>query len=147
MTSSEEEEKSNPNNINHFYNFYKNRYLLNSSSFTKNSNSHTLSKTVTAVIVSSGASNHYRPLSIVDCINTLPCHENMQINLPNKKIITPTHTAYLNLPNIPRAALKTYLFPDIPNKILLSLSQFYDHGYKIIFDSKNMCVFVKNKII
>ena len=141
MTSSEEEEKSNPNNINHFYNFYKNRYLLNFSSFTKNSNSHTLSKTVTAVIVSSGASNHYRPLSIVDCINTLPCHENMQINLPNKKIITPTHTAYLNLPNIPRVALKTYLFPDIPNKILLSLSQFCDHSINLFLIVK-ICVYL-----
>ena len=86
----------------------------------------------------------------MDCyhyINKLPCHENIQVSLPNNTIITPTHIAYLNLPNIPRVVLKTYLFPDIPNKVLLSVSQFCDYGYKVIFNSKHVFVLDKNKII
>ena len=50
---------------------------------------------------------------------------------------------YLNIPsfpNIPRAALRTYLLSDIHDKVLLSVSSFCDHGYKVIFNSKNLFV-------
>ena len=114
--------KSDTNNNNHLNIFYNNKYLLNSSSSTKNSNSHNLSKTVSVDIVDSGASNYYGRLSLVDCIDKLPCHENRQVSLPNNTITTPTHTAYLYLSNISRVALKNYLFPDIPNKVLLYVS-------------------------
>ena len=114
--------KSDTNNNNHLNIFYNNKYLLNSSSSTKNYNSHNLSKTISVDIVDSGASNYYGPLSLVDCIDKLPCHENRQVSLSNNTIITPTHTAYLYLSNISRVALKNYLFPDIPNKVLLYVS-------------------------
>ena len=68
----------------------------------------------------------------------------MQVSLPNNTINSLTHTAYLNVPNfsnIPRAVLNTYLFPDRHENVLLSVSQFCDHGYKVIFNRK-MCLYL-----
>ena len=134
---------------NDFNKFNINKYILNFSSFTKNISSFNPRKTVTVTIIDSGASERYGTLSL-NRKDKLHCNENMQVSLPNNIIISPTHITYLNLPNfpnMPRAALKIYLFPDAHDEVLLSLSQFCDHGYKFIFNSKNVCVLDKNKII
>ena len=57
-------------------NFNKNKYLLKSSSFAKTSNRFNSRKNDTISIVDSGTSGNYGPLSL-DCIDTLPCDENM----------------------------------------------------------------------
>ena len=47
-------------------------------------------------------------------------------------------SSFQHTPNIPRAELKTYLFPDIHDKVLLSVSSFCDHGYKVILKVKKL---------
>ena len=44
-----------------------------------------------------------------------------------------THTALLDMPHIPLVARYCHLFPDMRNKVLLSIAQFCDNGYKAIF--------------
>ena len=126
-----------------FNNFNKNNYIFYFSSFTKKSNSFHLRKMPTVAIIDSGASWHYGTLSL-DCIDKLSCNENIHVSLPNNIIISPTHTTYLSLPNflnIPRAALKVYLIPDAYDEVLISFSQFFDHGYKLILIVK-MCLYL-----
>ena len=91
-------------------------------------------------IVDSGTSGRCGPLSL-DYKDKLLCNKNMHVSLRKNTIIFSTHTAYLNLPNfpnIPRAALNTCLFQDIHDKILLSVSKFCDHGYKVLFNIKHL---------
>ena len=49
-----------------------------------------------------------------------------------------THTALLDIPQIPIAARQCHLFPEMGSKALLSIAQFVDNGYKAILTSKTL---------
>ena len=82
--------------------------------------------------VYSGVSGHYGPLNLT-LINKRACTEKINVSLSNNIIISSTHSAYLNMPNLPKAATKVYLFP-IHDRLLLYIAQFYDNGYTVEFN-------------
>ena len=61
------------------------------------------------------------------------CAPGITVKLPNNKTTSATHTALIDIPNIPLAARKCHIFPDMDNKALLSIAQFCDNGYHAIF--------------
>ena len=74
-------------------------------------------------------------------------HRKINVSLPNNTIISPTHYAYLNMPNLPKAATKVYLFPDIHDRLLLSVAQFCDNGYTVEFNNKYVFILENREII
>ena len=84
-------------------------------------------------IVDSGASGHYGPLNLT-LLNKRACTEKINVSLPNNTIISLTHSAYLNMPNLPKVATNLYLFPDIHDILLLSVAQFCDNRYTVEFN-------------
>ena len=83
----------------------------------------------------------------ITLINKRACTEKNNVSLPNNTIISPTHSAYSNMPNLPKAATKVYSFPDIHDRLLLSVAQFCDNGYTVDFNKKHVFILDKRKII
>ena len=67
----------------------------------------------------------------------LPCEINqlafipLSILMPNRKIITSTHTELLSKTDLPIEARKAHLFPGL-NKSFLSIGKCFDHGCQAV---------------
>ena len=66
----------------------------------------------------------------------------LSIRMPNREIITSTHTSLLSKKDLPIEARKEYLFPGL-NKYFLSIGTFCDHGCQAIFDYKTVLIISK----
>ena len=53
----------------------------------------------------------------------------MIVKLTNNMLMEATHTALLDMPNIPMQARQCHLFLDMGDKALLSIAQFVDNYY------------------
>ena len=62
-----------------------------------------------------------------------PCAPVIVIKLSNKKRMSATHTAFINIPNIPLEACKYHIFPDMDSKVLLPIVMFCNNGHHPIF--------------
>ena len=62
--------------------------------------------------------------------------------MPNREIITSTHTALLSKKDLPISAQKAHLFTGI-NKALLSIGKNCDHGFQAKFDGKSVLILNK----
>jgi hypothetical protein len=60
--------------------------------------------------------------------NKVPTTTPFTVILPNGEAITSTHTAELDLGNIPLGARTCHLFPHLRSGSLLSIGQLCDHG-------------------
>ena len=97
-------------------------------------------------IVDSGASEHYAPLT-VPCSNKRPCLVSYTVSLPDQREICTTHTAVLNLPWLPPGACKVYLFKELTDRALVSVAQFCDNGFNVVFTKNNVFVLSQDKIM
>ena len=66
----------------------------------------------------------------------------LPIRMPNREIITSTHTVLLSKTNLPIEARKAHIFPGL-NKALLSIVTFGDHGCQSVFDDKEVLIINK----
>ena len=96
-------------------------------------------------IVDCGASTHYAPLTI-HCIVKKPCIVPYAVSLPDQRTITATHPATLDIPGLPMSACKSYLFSEITDYALVSVAQFRDHGFSVIFNQSKVFVLSSTEI-
>ena len=82
-----------------------------------------------------GCTSHFMGIN-AHCTNIQQCAPGMIVKLPNSMSMEETHTAILDIPNIPTEARQRHLFPDMGSKALLSIAQFVDYGYKSILTAK-----------
>lgn len=95
----------------------------------------------------SGTTGHFMLLHSKACINIQPSTKPINVRLPNGKTITSTHTGELPLPNLPMAARKAHLFPELSQHSLISVAQLADAGCSTIFDSSCVQVHHNGNII
>jgi hypothetical protein len=69
------------------------------------------------------------------------------VRLPNGTTIFSTHTALLDMPQLPLAAQQAYIFPDLSNSALLSIGQFCDNGYTARFTNDDVTIERNNTIV
>ena len=72
-----------------------------------------------------------------ECVDKQITNDGMQVKLLDGTIITSTHTALLNIEQLPMKARRAHLFPDIKHALLL-ISMLCDEGYMAIFDEKSL---------
>ena len=70
------------------------------------------------------------------CSDMQPCTHVIRVTQPDDTTNQSTHTALLDLPHLPLAIMKVYIFPSLANKSLLSLSHFCDNGYVVQLTAK-----------
>ena len=89
-------------------------------------------------IADSGTTGHFLQIDS-QCVDKRLTNEGLDVRLPDGSVITSTHTALLNIPQLPMKARRAHLFPDISHA-LLSISMLCDEGYMAIFDNKRVYI-------
>jgi hypothetical protein len=82
-------------------------------------------------IVDTGCTGHFIRPDIPHSKPT-PMSAGLQVTLPNKTIMTATHTCKLYLPMIPEAAREAHIFPKLAHP-LVSIGTLCDHGCQAVF--------------
>ena len=86
-----------------------------------------LVQTVDALAVADMRMTVHYPTLNLPCNNKQLSISPLPIRMPNREIITSTHTSLLPKQYLTMAAWKTHIFPGL-NKALLSIGTFFDHG-------------------
>ena len=97
-------------------------------------------------IVDSGALEHYVPLTF-PCSNKQPCPVPYTVSLPDQRETCATYTASLDLPWLPPSACKEHLFKELTDRALVSVAQFCDNRFNIVFTKNNVFVLSQEKVI
>ena len=79
--------------------------------------------------------------------NIKPTSRGIEVLLPNKATMKSTHTALLDIPNLPESARTTHIFPQLASGSLLSIGQLCDAGCTALFDKHKLYIFHNGKII
>jgi hypothetical protein len=74
-------------------------------------------------------------------VNITPTTKGLTVRLPNGQTIQSTHTALLDIPALPKAARLCHIFPDLKNKVLLSIGQFCDSGFTATFTKSTLRIY------
>ena len=96
-------------------------------------------------IADSGTTGHFLQIQS-ECIDKRPTMEGVKVKLPDGGIITSTHTALLNLPQLPMKARRAHIFPDIKHS-LISINMLCEEGYMAIFDENNVYIVKDSEVI
>ena len=102
-------------------------------------------KNKSMVIADSDTTGHFLQIQN-NCVDKQRTIEGLQVELPDGSIITSTHTALLDIPQLPMKTRRAHLFPNITH-ILLSISMLCDQGYIAIFDDKHMYIIKNVKVL
>ena len=96
-------------------------------------------------IADSGCTGHYLPADTTTCSNKQPTTSanSISVKIPNGSSMSSTHTAELNIPNLPREAGKAHIFKDLVNP-LLSLGQLCDFSCYVLLSTLGLYVFNKD---
>ena len=95
-------------------------------------------------IADSGTTGHVLQINS-ECIDKRIISEGLKVGLLDGSTITSTHTALLDIPQLPMKARRAHLFPTITHA-LLSISMLYDEGYMAIFDDIRVYI-IKDGIV
>ena len=93
------------------------------------------------VVAYTGTTVHHITLDST-CDNKQLAISPLPIRVPNREIITSTHTSLLSKKYLPIAAWKAHIFPGL-NKALLSIGTLCDHGCQAIFNDKKVLIINK----
>lgn len=96
-------------------------------------------------IADTGCTSHFA-FTGDNCIDVTPVQHGIIVGLPNNQRMQATHIEYLNLPSIPKSTRKYHIFPQMKNKVLLSIGQFCDTGYEARFTKHKFYVQKDNKL-
>lgn len=88
-----------------------------------------------SIIVDSGSTAHYCTVDL-PVENKRECKDNICIKAANGTIMRATHVAELNYPNLPAAAKRVYVVPELAGRTLISVGQLCDAGCNIQFDAE-----------
>ncbi len=81
-------------------------------------------------------------------LDVTPAKSPIVVTLPDGSTISSTHTALLNLPELPAAARRCHVFPALsPTGSLLSIGQLCDQGCHALYDKDTVSIFHGNKLI
>lgn len=106
---------------------------------------HNTTRTSTA-IADSGCTGHFLQIDS-PCLNKTPTSNGLRVLLPDGSTIQATHTALLDMPNLPIAARQAHIFPQLKHNALISISQFCDHGCTALFTSTDVQILVNSTTI
>ena len=84
------------------------------------------------IIADSGWKGHFLGRNTW-CTNIQQCAPGVTFRLPNNISMEGLYTALLEITYLPIAARQCHLFPNIGNKVLISITQFCYNGYRAIF--------------
>ena len=76
-----------------------------------------------------------------------PTQRGIEVMLPNSARMKSTHTAMLNMANLPPETRKVHIFPHLASGSLLSIGQPCDAGCTTLFDKQKLYIFHNGKII
>jgi hypothetical protein len=105
----------------------------------------TTPRTSTA-IADSGCTGHFLQINS-SCLNKTPTSNRLCVLLPDGKNIQATHTALVNMPDLPIAAGQAHIFPQLKHNALSSFSQFCDHGCTALLTSTDIQILVNSTTI
>jgi hypothetical protein len=90
-------------------------------------------------LLESGCTAHFL-LANAKCYNKKSTTTPLAVRLPNGDTITSTHTATLNMPSLPHAAIQVHILPGLAQHSLLSVGQMCDSGCSVTFTASNVTV-------
>lgn len=93
-------------------------------------------------IAGSGCTGHFLQVTI-PYLNKTPTSNELRVLLPNGSRIQATHTALLDMPNLPIAACQAHIFPQLKHKALISIYQFYQ-GCSALSTSTNVQILLNS---
>ena len=96
-------------------------------------------------IADSGTSGHFLGINSA-CVNKLRTNEGINVQLPDGSSITSTHTASLNLPQLPPDARTAHIFPELTHA-LISISMLCKQGLMAIFDDEKVYITKGGEVI
>jgi hypothetical protein len=99
-----------------------------------------------SMIVDSGSTAHYCTVDL-PVENKRECRDNICIKTANGNIMRATHTAELTYPNLPEAARRVYVVPDLAGRTLISVGQLCDAGCKVQFDAETCRIQYKGETV
>jgi hypothetical protein len=97
-------------------------------------------------IADSGCTGHFLQVNS-PCLNRTPTSNGLRVLLPDGSTIQATHTALLDMPNLPLAARQAHIFPQLKHNGLISISQFCDLGCTALFTSTDVQILVNSTTI
>ena len=97
-------------------------------------------------IADSGCTGHFLQVDS-PCIDKIPTNNGLRVLLPDGSTIQASHTALLDLPDLPLAARQAHIFPQLKHNALISIAQFCDHGCTAVFTATSVRIFLDSKIL
>jgi hypothetical protein len=82
-------------------------------------------------LVDSGCNGHFL-LSNAPCLHKKVTSNPLTVRFSNGQTMKSTHTAFLDIPELSKAASAAHMFPAMENNSLLSVGQLCDEGYRIV---------------
>jgi len=97
-------------------------------------------------IVDTGCTGHFLAVS-APYKNKQSTNTGISVRLPNQDIMTATHTAELDLPDLPQAARNAHIFPALGTTSLISVGQLCDAQCTAIFTKTTVDITHNDKTI
>jgi hypothetical protein len=83
-------------------------------------------------LVYSGCTGHFS-LTHAPCLNKKVASNPLTVRLPNGQTMDSRHRAFLDIPELSKAASVAHIFSAMENNSLLSVGQLCDEGYSVLF--------------
>ena len=96
-------------------------------------------------IVESGCTSHFLDPT-TPRIHKVPMTHGLPVGIPNGDTIRASHTALIPFPQLSLSARQAHIFLSLRNKALLSIGQFYDDGFSVVFDQNHVTAFKSNHL-
>jgi hypothetical protein len=81
------------------------------------------------------------------CVDKRPTSNGLRVQLPNGTIIQSTHTALLDLPQLPIEARRAHLFPSLHTSALISIGQLCDCDFVARFTKHDVTILDGENVI
>ena len=134
-----------------FLNIWLNKVTDKFNDYSTHVASHTsltLPSTKNIAKLDSGASQHFIKSTQKDLLaNIKKLNNGPTIKLPNDDFLQVSHEGNIKLQNLPLAATKAYILPNLTNESLLSVGQLCDHNCTVEFNNFFCDIKHKNKLI
>ena len=90
-----------------------------------------------------GATGNFLAIGTPSLLEVEPAENPITVYLPDKSTTQSTHTAKLNIPELPTAARESHLFPALKGTSLISIPKLCDAGCIAIFDKQKVTIKLK----
>ena len=113
-------------------------------------NTVTHSKPNAVTIADTGATDHFFSHiihSIIPNINVRPITSVFEFILSNSNTMKETRTEELDIPELPKKAIKVHIFTHLASGSLLSIGQLFDLGCREVFTATKLYILYKDKLI